>query len=99
MQAAMELAVEIPWDIELAAAQVVVMFPMAFDSVEQTGEAITRVASALHAERLAERERCAAFAFAKHDWPTRWIASSLRGENDGYTNFCTAIRSQTGGNQ
>lgn len=33
---------------------------------------------------LAERERCAAFAYAKHDWPPRWIAASLRGEGDGY---------------
>lgn len=36
---------------------------------------------------MAERERCAAFAYAKHDWPARWIAASLRGENSAYTDF------------
>ncbi len=36
---------------------------------------------------LDERERCAKFADAKHDWPARWIAASLRGENDAYRDF------------
>jgi hypothetical protein len=36
---------------------------------------------------MAERERCAAFAFAKYDWPARWIASSFRGENSAYHDF------------
>jgi hypothetical protein len=26
---------------------------------------------------LAERERCTAFAYAKYDWPSRWIAASI----------------------
>ena len=39
---------------------------------------------------LAERERIAAFAFAKYDWPTRWIAAALRGKNEAYSNFIKA---------
>lgn len=45
---------------------------------------VVRVAAAAI---MAERERCAAFAYAKWDWPPRWIAASLRGENSAYEEF------------
>lgn len=45
------------------------------------------MAKCIAAAIMAERERCAAFAFEKHDWPARWIASSFRGENSAYHDF------------
>lgn len=48
---------DIPDDVRLIAAQVVVMLPP-MPSIHETGEAINRIARAI----LAERARCATFA-------------------------------------
>lgn len=45
--------------------------------VDEAASEIERLRSAL----AAEREACAAFAYAKYDWPPRWIAAALRGES------------------
>lgn len=44
---------------------------------------IKRLANA----RAAAQREVAEFCEAKHDWPAKWIAAALRGENDAFRNF------------
>jgi hypothetical protein len=69
---------EIPEDVMEMAREVFVEF-----DEDDSRASIKLIASAI----MAERERCAAFAYAKWDWPPRWIAASLRGENSAYEEF------------
>lgn len=49
------------------------------------------IARALMAAKAEERALAANFIEAKHDWPTGFITSALRGENDGYANWIAAL--------